>query len=67
MVDDRLAQDVRVALRATRRNPTFTVTAVSILGRAIGMAAAMWTVFNAVVLRTLPVRDQDAVVALNAA
>jgi putative ABC transport system permease protein len=59
---DRLVQDARVALRSFRRNPTFALTAVSILGIAIGMAAAMWTVFNAVVLRTLPVRDQDAIV-----
>ena len=62
VINDRLVQDTRIALRALRRNPTFTVTAVSILGIAIGMAAAMWTVFNAVVLRTLPVRDQDAII-----
>jgi putative ABC transport system permease protein len=62
VVSDRLVQDARVALRALRRNPTFTVSAVVILGLAIGMAAAMWTVFNAVVLRSLPVRDPDAIV-----
>ncbi|MFI5250686.1 MAG: ABC transporter permease, partial [Gemmatimonadales bacterium] len=62
MGNDRLVQDVRVALRGFRRNPTFAVSAVAILAVAIGMAAAMWTVFNAVVLRTLPVRDQNAIV-----
>lgn len=66
MLNDRIIQDTRVALRALRRNPTFSLTAVSILGIAIGMAAAMWTVFNAVVLRTLPVRDQDAIVVPSA-
>jgi len=66
MLDDRIVQDARVALRALRRNPTFTASAVVILGLAIGMAAAMWTVFNAVVLRTLPVRDQDAIVVPSA-
>ncbi len=62
MGNDRLVQDVRVALRGFRRNPTFAVSAVAILAVAIGMAAAMWTVFNAVVLRTLPVRDQNAII-----
>jgi predicted permease len=66
MLNDRIVQDARVALRALRRNPTFTVSAVVILGLAIGMAAAMWTVFNAVVLRTLPVRDQNEIIALHA-
>ena len=66
MVSDRIVQDTRIALRALRRNPTFTATAVAILGVAIGMAAAMWTVFNAVVLRPLPVRDQDAIVVPSA-
>src|ERR1700728_4449761 len=66
MLTDRLVQDARVALRALRRSPTFTVSAVVILGLAIGMAAAMWTVFTAVVLRTLPVRDQNQIVAMHA-
>jgi len=42
------------------------VTAVLILGVGIGMATAMWTVFNAVLLRPLPVRDADRVVLLRA-
>ena len=66
MVSDQIVQDTRVALRGATPNPMFTVSAVVILGLAIGMAAAMWTVFNAVVLRTLPVRDQDAIVVPSA-
>ena len=62
MGSNQFGQDARVALRSFRRNPAFALTAVSILGIAIGMAAAMWTVFNAVVLRTLPVHDQDTIV-----
>ncbi len=63
---DQLARDVRIALRGLRRSPTFTVTAISILGLGIGMAVAMWTVCDAVLLQRLPVRDQDAIVVLHA-
>ncbi|HTA74528.1 MAG TPA: ABC transporter permease [Gemmatimonadaceae bacterium] len=63
---NRLWQDARVAMRGFRRSPTFVVTAVLILGVGIGMATAMWTVFNAVLLRPLPVRDADRVVLLRA-
>ena len=59
---DDVLRDAKVALRGFRRTPTFAVTAVLILGLGIGMATAMFTVFNAVLLRDLPVRDQDRIV-----
>jgi len=59
--------DLRHALRALRHTPTFTATAVLILGLGIGMATAVFTVFQAVVLRRLPVRDQDRIVELSGA
>jgi predicted permease len=59
-----LVYDVRMALRGFRRTRGFTATAVIILGIGIGMAVAMFTVFNAVLLRRLPVRDQDRIVVL---
>jgi putative ABC transport system permease protein len=62
----RLWQDARLALRGFRRSPTFAVTAILILGVGIGMATAMWTVFNAVLLRPLPVQDADRLVLLSA-
>ena len=52
-----MLQYLRLALRALRRTPTFTATAVLTLGVAIGMASAMFTVFHAVVVRRLPVQD----------
>jgi len=58
----RLVQDVRLAFRGLRRTPTFTISAVLILGVGIGMAVAMWTVFNAMLLRRLPLQDPDRVV-----
>lgn len=62
-IADRL-QDVRVAARAFRRRPAFAVAAVVALGLGIGLATAVFTVANAVLLRRLAVRDQDRVVVL---
>ena len=61
---DTLLQDLRHALRSLRRTPAFTAPAVLVLALGIGMATAMFTVFRAVVLRDLPVRDPDRIVAL---
>ena len=57
--------ELRLALRALRRTPTFTATAVLILGLGIGMASAVFTVFQAVVVRRLPVQGQDRIVELS--
>ena len=59
-----LEQDFRIALRGLLRTPSFTGTAVVILAVGIGMAVAMFTVFDAVLVRNLPVRDQDRIVEL---
>jgi predicted permease len=59
---DRLARDVRIALRGFRRSPTFTTTAVLVLGVGIGMAVTIWAVFNAVLLRPPPIIQPDRVV-----
>ncbi len=61
---DRVRHDVRIALRGFRRSPSFTVTAVLILAIGIGMAVAMFTVFDAVVVRPLPVTNPDRIVEL---
>ncbi|HEY5219732.1 MAG TPA: ABC transporter permease [Gemmatimonadaceae bacterium] len=61
---DHLMRDTRVAMRGLRRTPTFAITAILILGLGIGMASAMSTVFRSVLLRRLPVRDQDRIVTL---
>ena len=59
-----LTHDLRIAVRGFRRAPSFTVTAVLILAIGIGMAVAMFTVFDAVVIRPLPVTSPDRVVEL---
>src|SRR5437868_4282809 len=61
----RLIEDLRLALRSLRRTPAFTITAVLILGLGIGMASAMFTVFQSILLKKLPVQDQDRVVELS--
>jgi ABC-type lipoprotein release transport system permease subunit len=61
---DTIQRDLRQSLRSLRRTPAFTVTAILILGLGIGMASAMFTVFQSVVLRNLPVREQDRIVTL---
>ena len=57
--------DLRYALRALRRTPTFTATAVLILALGIGTASAMFTVFQSVVVRRLPVQNPDRIVELS--
>ncbi len=60
-----LVRDFSFALRSLRRVPVFAVTAVLILALAIGMTSAMFTVFDAVLMKPLPVTDQDRLVELS--
>ena len=60
-----LVRQVRIGLRSLLRTPTFTVAAVLVLGFGIGTAAAMFTVFRAVLVERLPVRDPARVVVLS--
>ncbi len=59
-----IAHDIRLALRGFRRTPSFVVTAVVILALGIGLSVALFTVFQTVLVRQLPVRDQDRVVVM---
>jgi predicted permease len=57
-------QDVRYALRLLRKNAALTLTAALSLGLGIGAVTSIFGVFNAVVLRPLPVRAPDRLVVL---
>ena len=58
MLSDGL-QDLRFGLRLLRRSPVFTTVAVSSLALGIGGAAAVFSLLNAIVLRSLPVAEPD--------
>jgi predicted permease len=58
------ARDLRYALRFLRRSPAFTVVAVISLALGIGANSAVFTLINAVIVRTLPVADPDGLVLL---
>jgi predicted permease len=52
-----LAQDTRYALRGFLRTPAFTVTVIATIALALGLNTALFTLFDAYVLRPLAVRD----------
>jgi predicted permease len=57
-------QDVRYAIRSLWRQPGFTLPALFTLALGIGLNTSLFTVFNAVALRPLPVREPSQVVNL---
>lgn len=54
---ERLIGDVRYAMRINGRNPVFSIVVVLLLALGIGINTAMFSLFDAVMLRSLPVRD----------
>lgn len=56
-------RDLRFGARLLRRSPGFTFTAVMSLGLGIGGATAVFSLVNAIVLRTLPVPDPQQLFA----
>ena len=57
-------QDMRYAARSLRRSRGFTATAVAVLSISTGLAAAVFTFVDAVLLRPLPYPKSDALVML---
>src|SRR4029077_10078077 len=60
-----LGRDARYGARMLARQPAFTAVAVLSLALGIGANTAIFTLINTLMLRTLPVRDPQQLVALS--
>ena len=61
-----LLQDLRFALRQFRKTPIFAITILAVLALGVGATAAIFTLFDQVLLRGLPVERPDELVRLQA-
>jgi hypothetical protein len=61
---EQLGQDLRFALRTTLKNRTFTAVVVLSLALGIGANTAIFSFMDAILMRSLPVRDPASLVVI---
>ena len=58
-------QDLRIAVRVLRRSPVYTLVVVLTLAIGIGANTAIFSLVDAVLIKMLPVRNPEQLVAIN--
>jgi putative ABC transport system permease protein len=61
---DDFVRDLALAIRILRKSPVFACAATATIALGIGAATAMFSVTNAVLLRSLPYRDAERLVVV---
>jgi putative ABC transport system permease protein len=61
---DEVAHDIRAAVRGLRKSPAFAAVAIGTLALGIGANTALFSIFNGLILRPLPVRDPGSLALL---
>src|ERR1700682_5662166 len=56
--------DLRFGVRVLRKSPGFALTTIAVLALGIGANAAVFSIVDAVLLRSLPLHDPERVVML---
>ncbi|MGI8842055.1 MAG: hypothetical protein ACR2HZ_00010 [Gemmatimonadaceae bacterium] len=62
---DSLIQNLKLGVRSLLRTPGFALTACLTLAVGIGLSTAVFTVADALLLRQLPILDQDRIIVLS--
>jgi predicted permease len=60
--EDEMIQDIRFALRMLLKSPAFTFVAIITLALGIGVNTAIFSVLDAVLLKSLPVKEPEKLV-----
>jgi putative ABC transport system permease protein len=62
---DQMRQDLRDAIRGLHKSPGFTCVIIATLALGIGANTALFSIFNSLIVRPLPVRDPGSLALLN--